>query len=972
MLKKNLANRHSFLSGVLLFVLFAVLHSACAFGSSDVNDILTPDERLWLKNNHAHIILAIETTYAPFVFLDTNGQPAGLAQDYISLIQSKLGFQFEQRRFTTLDDILGKLRGGDVQIVNAVTKTPARLEYISFTKPFISVPNVIIVRKSQSGQVKEENLSGLKVSLVKSYAVTEYLANRGLNFSSDLVPDDLTALLHVSFGVSDATVIDLATASYLIEQKGITNLRVAGETAFNIQLAMGTAKAEPILYKILQKGLAAITKSEQLKINKRWIDAFGWRFFYDSRFWIFTGGVLFIALAFIATIIIWNLTLRRQVDVRTLALAGEKEALRASEEDLKESQRIAHVGSWRLDIATNQVVWSEELYKIYGFDPAIPPPPYTEHQKLFTLESWKRLSTALANTKQTGIQYELELETVRGNGTSGWIWVYGETVRDAQGKAVGLRGAVQDITERKFSETRLRESEERFKALHNASFGGIIIHDKGLILECNQGLSEITGYTLEELIGMDGFLLIAPSSRELMMNNIVAGYEKAYEAIGIRKNGEEYPVRIEGKTIPYKGKNVRTTEFRDISDFKQAEAEREKLQAQLTQAQKMESVGRLAGGVAHDFNNMLGVILGHAELIQEDLDPSQQLYTEVEEIRKAAVRSANLTRQLLAFARNQTIAPKVLDFNEAIAGMLSMVQRLIGEDIDLVWKPDANLWPVKMDPSQIDQILANLCVNARDAIPGVGKITIETDRTVFDEVYCASHIGFFPGEYVQLAISDNGCGMEKETLANLFEPFFTTKELGKGTGLGMATVYGIVKQNNGFINVYSEPGQGTTFKIYLLRHKANEALLEENIRAEPITPCYETILLVEDEPAILDMTTTMLERLGYTVLAASTPTEGLGLAKEHHSEINLILTDVIMPEMNGRDLVERLMPLNPDMKALFMSGYTANVIAHHGVLDKGVEFIEKPFSRRDLASKLRNVLGVAARNDKLSDSGSRE
>lgn len=230
-----------------------------------------------------------------------------------------------------------------------------------------------------------------------------------------------------------------------------------------------------------------------------------------------------------------NCAIVRDITERKLAA----EALRASEEDLKESQRIAHVGSWRLDIATNQVVWSEELYKIYGFDPALPPPPYTEHQKLFTLESWQKLSTALANTKETGIQYELELETVRRDGTLGWLWVHGETVRDAQGKTVGLRGAAQDITERKFSETKLIESEERFKALHNASFGGIAIHDKRMILECNQGLSEITGYSLDELIGMDGLLLIAPNFRELVMNNIATGYEKPYEAVGIRKNGEE-------------------------------------------------------------------------------------------------------------------------------------------------------------------------------------------------------------------------------------------------------------------------------------------------------------------------------------------------------------------------------------------------------------------------------------------------
>ncbi len=257
------------------------------------------------------------------------------------------------------------------------------------------------------------------------------------------------------------------------------------------------------------------------------------------------------------------------------------------------------------------------------------------------------------------------------------------------------------------------------------------------------------------------------------------------------------------------------------------------LESQLRQAQKMESVGRLAGGVAHDFNNMLGVIIGHTELALEQMDPAQPLFTSMQEIRKAALRSADLTRQLLAFARKQTVAPKVLDLNETVEGMLKMLRRLIGEDIDLVWLPDSDLWPVKMDPSQIDQILANLCVNARDAIEGVGKITIETHKVTFDEAYCADHSGFIPGDFVMLAVSDDGQGMDKETLDKIFEPFFTTKGIGKGTGLGLATVYGIVKQNNGFINVYSEPGQGTTFKIYLPRHAAETEQMERKARLLP-------------------------------------------------------------------------------------------------------------------------------------------
>jgi signal transduction histidine kinase/ActR/RegA family two-component response regulator len=393
----------------------------------------------------------------------------------------------------------------------------------------------------------------------------------------------------------------------------------------------------------------------------------------------------------------------------------------------------------------------------------------------------------------------------------------------------------------------------------------------------------------------------------------------------------------------------------DITERKRAEEDQAKLEGQLQQSQKMESVGRLAGGVAHDFNNMLGVILGHVELAMAAVDSAHPIFADLCEIQKAGRRSAELTNQLLAFARKQTVAPKVLDLNQTVASMLKMLQRLIGEDIDLAWLPNTSLWSVKADPSQIDQILANLCVNARDAIADTGKVTIETGNKVFDEDYCARHAGYVPGDYVRLAVSDDGCGMDKETQLHLFEPFFTTKPVGQGTGLGLATVYGIVKQNNGFLNLYSEPGHGTTFRIYLPRHVDAAVAVEEG-QEKPATRGSETILVVEDEPAILSLTKTMLERLGYQVLAASTPVEAIRMAAEYSGQIHLLMTDVVMPEMNGRDLASKLSSTFPHLKKLYMSGYTANVIAHHGVLDEGVLFIQKPFSQNDLARWIRAAL----------------
>jgi PAS domain S-box-containing protein len=381
-----------------------------------------------------------------------------------------------------------------------------------------------------------------------------------------------------------------------------------------------------------------------------------------------------------------------------------------------------------------------------------------------------------------------------------------------------------------------------------------------------------------------------------------------------------------------------------------------RLEAHLRQAQKLESIGTLAGGVAHDFNNLLMGIMSYVDMCRDDIEPSHPINEWLDEVTKATKKSADLTKQLLAFARQQSIEPVVLDLNDTVSGMLKMLRLLIGEDIDLTWKPGPLLWPVKLDPSQVDQILANLAVNARDAINGPGKITIATEHITIDEQYCVEHTDAEPGQYVMFSVSDDGKGMDKELQERIFEPFFTTKEVGKGTGLGLATVYGIVRQNKGFLNVYSEPGQGTTFRIYL-------PLLIEEMIANPdgddfqtIVGGNETIMLVEDEKAILDTTRIFLEGIGYNVLAAESPALALALAAGHEDGIDLLITDVVMPGMSGRDMADRLTAARPELKVLYMSGYTASVIANRGVLMEGMNFLAKPFTRTVLSKKTREIL----------------
>ena len=521
------------------------------------------------------------------------------------------------------------------------------------------------------------------------------------------------------------------------------------------------------------------------------------------------------------------------------------------------------------------------------------------------------------------------------------------------------------------AEEALRESEQRFRSLFqnvpSVAVQGYALD--GTVRYWNHASELLYGFSEQEAIGRNLLDLIIPAEMRTQVEESLRTMAETRSPIPseevqlVRKDGEKVEVESSHVVVQIPGRDPELFCIDvDLTGRKRAEEARESLQNQLNQAQKMESVGRLAGGVAHDFNNMLGVILGFTELSLDSVPPGHPLHDGLMEIRKAAERSADLTRQLLAFARKQTITPKVLDLNETVEGMLKMLRRLIGENITLTWRPCREVTLLKVDPSQIDQILVNLCVNSCDAIEGNGEVHIETSVVSFGKDVCAQHAGFLPGDFVCMQVGDTGCGMDSETMKYIFEPFFTTKKVGEGTGLGLATVYGIVRQNNGFLDVDSEKGRGTTFRIYLPRHVPAAVPAAPRPEVQP-TPAsgHATVLLVEDDAALLNMTRAMLVRQGYTVLPASTTAEALQLAKQHPGEIHLLMTDIVMPDMNGRDLAKTLMPIRPHLKRLFMSGYTAEVIAHHGVLDEGVRFIQKPFSMKDLVAKLRDVLEESGR-----------
>ncbi len=545
-----------------------------------------------------------------------------------------------------------------------------------------------------------------------------------------------------------------------------------------------------------------------------------------------------------------------------------------------------------------------------------------------------------------------EKRYIRKDGSLVWVEITVSLVRAPSGEPSYFISVTEDISRRRQAEENLRLQ----SAGLNAAADAMVITDRaGAIVWVNPAFETLTGYTSAEAIGRNPRELVRSGVHtvafyESLWKTILAGDVWRGEVRNRRKDGDVYP---EEMTItPVREANGTISHF---IAFKRDLTEQKNLEAQFLQAQKMEGIGRLAGGVAHDFNNMLTVVKGYAELVLEKLAPDDTARADVEEILAAEARSAGLVQQLLAFARKQPIAPQVVNLGDTIGSLLKMTGRLMGEQIELAWMPAHEAGFVYMDPSQIQQIVVNLALNARDAIDGTGRVTVQTANVELSKEYCASHLGSVPGAFVMLVVSDTGCGMDGDTRSRIFDPFFTTKPPGKGTGLGLSTVYGIVKQNGGFINVQSRVGHGTTFRIYLPRYTPEAAPADTAVRSAAPTGT-ETVLVVEDDPALLRLATRVLERLGYTVLSTASPKEAIRLVGVHQGTLGLVMTDVIMPEMTGPALREQLAHVSPGLKCLFMSGYAADVLGPQGVLGPDIHFIQKPFSADELARKIREVL----------------
>jgi len=637
-------------------------------------------------------------------------------------------------------------------------------------------------------------------------------------------------------------------------------------------------------------------------------------------------------------------------------------ALRESEENFRRSLDDSPLG---IRIATSE---GETLYanqaalEIYGYD-SVGELERTPVKERYTPESYAEFRTRKEKRERSEFgPSEYEISIVRKNGEIRRVQVFRkEVIWNGQRQ---FQVIYQDITKRKQAEEALRQSEERYRTiLEDIEEGYFEVTLAGRPTFLNNSMSKIHGYPREELLGID----YRHFTDEENAKKLVEAFNRVYrtgepgELLDyeiIRKDGTKRQVEViaslkkdlSGNPIGFRGIT------RDVTERKQAEEKMESLQEQLRQSQKMEAIGRLAGGIAHDFNNLLTIIKGYSQLSLIELKEDIPLKKNIEQIDRATDKAANLVRQLLAFSRRQIMEMKVLDLNAILRNLDNMLRRVIGEDIELVTVLAEDLGRVKTDPGWIEQAIMNLAVNARDAMASGGKLTIETGNVDLDEAYRGGHVAVEPGRYVMLSVSDTGAGKSPEVMERLFEPFFSTKEKDKGTGLGLSTVYGIVKQSEGDIWVYSEPGKGATFKIYLPRV---DELLEER-RAKDVgnelSRGNETILLVEDEEEVRKLALRVLERQGYKVLAARQGDEALLMCEQHKGPIHLMLTDVVMPGMNGHELAKRLESLHPEMKVVYMSGYTDDAIVHHGVLEKGMNYIQKPFTVNGLTRKVREVL----------------
>jgi two-component system cell cycle sensor histidine kinase/response regulator CckA len=942
--------RNLLMKGLLaaLLLSLAVFPSFAEIGKAAA-DPLTPEERAFVAS-HGPIRYAPDPLFPPFEFLDASGAARGITPELLTIMGRKLGVEFRSVAYPTWTDVLDAVKQGKVDLLGTLTRTPERERFLLFSKPYLSVPYVLFVRQNGPDPNSIEEMVSHRLGVVKNYGINTWLSATHPEIRPVPVDDTPAGLTMVATGQLDALLEALPVGARIVREKSLTNIRIVPRHIYTLPQHFGVLKGDPLLLSIVQKGLDSLTEAERSEAFVRWT---GQDFAHPPpEVSPFVRNTFLVLLAAALLSLAWIAALRRSVRRAT-------RSVRESEERYRELFETANDIIFTIDLAGRFTSINKAAEKITGYtlDEALKMDISSVIAPEFLDLALQMLSSRDLGDRRT--RFELEILCKDGRRAA---LEFSPRVIFRDGKPVGIQGIARDTTERKRAEERLRVSEEMFKVLSDQSpLGKALIDGQGRYEYVNPAFEAIFGYTLRDLpSGAEWFRAAFPDAAK--RKEAIRVWKEDLVHVGI---GESRPRIFD---VVCKGGASRTILFRPVALQGNRQlviyediTERRRMEAQLQQTTKMEAVGRLAGGVAHDFNNLLTVITGYSELLLRKIGKESPMQGELEEIKQAGERAAALTQQLLAFSRKQIVEPKVVRPDGLVTEMQKMLARLIGENIDLQTTFGKALGSVKIDPVQFQQILMNLVVNARDAMPGGGKIAIETANVELDDGYCTTHPYVTPGRFVMLAVGDTGQGMSEEVKEHIFEPFFTTKERGSGTGLGLATTYGAVKQAGGSIEVYSEVGIGTTFRIYLPRVEEEAGKPAKEGRPRDLPRGTETILVVEDEENVRTLGVRTLMDLGYRVVQARNGGEALAAAQERGERIDLLLTDVVMPGMSGKELATRFAADHPETKVLFTSGYTDDAIVHHGVLERGVLFIGKPYSLEGLARKVRDVLDTAQR-----------
>lgn len=970
-------------AGILLLSL--ALSSASPVDSTNVMSEELSSETQQKNLEKKRLLIGGDANFPPYQFIDENGEPAGF---YVDLTRALA-------RHLDIDVVLlpgnwkavrDGLEHGDIDVLQSMFFSEERSRMYYFSLPHTVVPYVIATQRGIEAPRELSELSEMRVAVMAGDIMHDAMI--GLGYETNLVLVDLqeTALDRLDAGDVDCALVAKVPAYYWSKKHRWNNIYIPDHAVLMAEACFAVLPENRAVGELFSAGLSILKETGEYRvIRTKWLSPYEPQAISMKRVLVIVAWAVVPLCILLALVLLWSRSLRHQVISRTAELAREADGHREAKIRVTETLNQAQGLLQEADIARNALLTvvgnqkatekklrkSEEsfrnLYESMSEGVAIHSIVYENRKAVdYVIESvnpaFERLLDrkaddiirktgreaygdelpldfdVCARVADTALPAQFELEALKSGRT-----FFVSLSSPGHGSFAAF---LQDITQRKQAE---REYKRLMAAIEQTGEVIVITDPKGVVQYVNPAFEKVRGLTHSEVIGKNasGFESGEQSTEFYaeVWSTLRSGRVWVGRFANRRKDGTLYP---EDATIsPVHDESGRIINFvmasRDVT-------EQLRMSEHLHHVQRMESIGRLAGGVAHDFNNMLGVIMGNAELAMDRVSEGDPIAGELDEIRRAAERSATLTRQLLAFARQEAVVPQIIDVNEAVSTTLKLLRRLIGEDIDLLWYPSADDLTVKLGPSHLDQLLTNLAVNARDATDGVGEIVIETQLVDVDEEFCAIHSELKPGPYVLLVFSDTGCGMDAKILRNIFEPFFTTKGLGKGTGLGLATVYGIVKQNSGLITVYSELGRGTTFKIYLPHAETDSSALSDSAVFSFGKTRKETILIVEDHAAVLQMTQTMLKKMGYTVISALSPEAARKVVTESGTHIDLLLTDIHLRGMSGLELARDLVAVFPRLRCVFMSGEPVDLSSDDFSFQDGCQFLQKPFTIGELSA----------------------